>query len=173
MTLARFSYNSIPKCYAPLSMETLNQAGILPIQNYPTLQLKGEGVLIGFLDSGIDYENEVFRNIDGTTRIEAIWDQTVQSGTPPDGFAYGSEYSREMIDAALTSEDPLSLVPSADESGHGYLRRKHCCRRSQCRRTVSRRRPGSLHRHGQAEAGKGVPERLLLYPAQRCLLPGD
>ena len=119
VTLTRFSYNSIPKCYAPLSMETLNQAGILPIQNYPTLQLKGEGVLIGFLDSGIDYENEVFRNIDGTTRIEAIWDQTVQSGTPPDGFAYGSEYSREMIDAALTSEDPLSLVPSADESGHG------------------------------------------------------
>ena len=119
VTLTRFSYNSIPKCYAPLSMETLNQAGILPIQNYPTLQLKGKGVLIGFLDSGIDYENEVFRNIDGTTRIEAIWDQTVQSGTPPDGFAYGSEYSREMIDAALTSEDPLSLVPSADESGHG------------------------------------------------------
>ena len=119
VTLTRFSYNSIPKCYAPLSMETLNQAGILPIQNYPTLQLKGEGVLIGFLDSGIDYENDVFRNIDGTTRIAAIWDQTVQSGISPEGFAYGSEYSREMIDAALRSEDPFSLVPSTDESGHG------------------------------------------------------
>ena len=119
VTLTRFSYNSIPKCYAPLSMETLNQAGILPIQNYPTLQLKGEGVLIGFLDSGIDYENDVFRNIDGTTRIAAIWDQTVQSGTPPEGFAYGSEYSREMIDAALRSDDPISMVPSTDESGHG------------------------------------------------------
>lgn len=119
VTLTRFSYNSIPKCYAPLSMETLNQAGILPIQNYPTLQLKGEGVLIGFLDSGIDYENDVFRNIDGTTRIAAIWDQTVQSGISPEGFAYGSEYSREMIDAALRSEDPFSLIPSTDESGHG------------------------------------------------------
>ncbi|HJD46454.1 MAG TPA: S8 family peptidase [Candidatus Mediterraneibacter norfolkensis] len=119
VTLTRFSYNSIPKCYAPLSMETLNQAGILPIQNYPTLQLKGEGVLIGFLDSGIDYENDVFRNIDGTTRIAAIWDQTVQSGPPPEGFAYGSEYSREMIDAALRSDDPISMVPSTDESGHG------------------------------------------------------
>ena len=77
VTLSKFSYNSIPKCFAPLSMETLNQAGILPTQNYPTLQLKGKGVLIGFLDSGIDYENAVFRNIDGTTRIAAIWDQTV------------------------------------------------------------------------------------------------
>lgn len=119
VTLTRFSYNSIPKCYAPLSLETLNQAGILPIQNYPTLQLKGEGVLIGFLDSGIDYENEVFRNIDGSTRIEAIWDQTEQSGTPPEGFAYGSEFSREMIDAALKTADPRSLVPTSDKSGHG------------------------------------------------------
>ena len=38
ITLPRYSYNSIPKCYAPASMETLNQAGILPVQNYPTLQ---------------------------------------------------------------------------------------------------------------------------------------
>ncbi|HJB82136.1 MAG TPA: S8 family peptidase [Candidatus Mediterraneibacter intestinavium] len=119
VTLTRFSYNSIPKCYSPLSLETLNQAGILPIQNYPTLQLKGEGVLIGFLDSGIDYENAVFRNLDGSTRITAIWDQTEQSGTPPEGFAYGSEFSEEMINAALAAEDPRSLVPSGDESGHG------------------------------------------------------
>ncbi len=119
VTLTRFSYNSIPKCYAPLSLETLNQAGILPIQNYPTLQLKGEGVLIGFLDSGIDYENAVFRNLDGSTRITAIWDQTEQSGTPPEGFAYGSEFSEEMINAALAAEDPRSLVPAGDESGHG------------------------------------------------------
>lgn len=117
--LSKFSYNSIPKCFAPMSMETLNQSGILPIQNYPSLQLKGRGVLIGFLDSGIDYENAVFRSLDGSTRIAAIWDQTVQTGTPPDGFSYGSEFSREMIDEALRSGSPSSLVPSSDESGHG------------------------------------------------------
>lgn len=69
ITLSRFSYNSIPQCFSPLSMETLNQAGILPVQNYPTLQLKGQGVLIGFLDSGIDYTSRLFRNLDGSTRI--------------------------------------------------------------------------------------------------------
>jgi len=71
ITLSRFSYNSIPQCFSPLSMETLNQAGILPVQNYPTLQLKGQGVLIGFLDSGIDYTSRLFRNLDGSTRIAA------------------------------------------------------------------------------------------------------
>lgn len=119
ISLARFSYNSIPKCFTPTSLETLNQTGILPVQNYPTLQLKGKGVLIGFLDSGIDYTNEVFRNIDGSTRIAAIWDQTVQSGTPPEGFAYGSEFTKAQINEALEQENPLSLVPSSDDTGHG------------------------------------------------------
>ena len=119
ITLSRYSYNSIPKCYAPLSMETLNQSGILPVQNYPTLQLKGQGVLIGFLDSGIDYTSGLFRSLDGRTRIAAIWDQTVQTGTPPRGLAYGSEYTEEMINEALRSETPLAIVPSEDETGHG------------------------------------------------------
>ena len=119
ITLPKYSYNSIPKCYAPISMETLNQTGILPVQNYPTLQLKGNGILIGFMDSGIDYTNKVFRNLDGTTRIAALWDQTVQSGTPPRDFSYGSEYTQEQINSALQSEEPLELVPSTDESGHG------------------------------------------------------
>lgn len=119
VTLSRFSYNSIPKCFTPTSMETLNQTGILPVQNYPTLQLKGERVLIGFLDSGIDYTNQVFRNIDGSTRIAAIWDQTVQSGSPPEGFAYGTEFTEKQINEALNEENPLAVVPSSDDTGHG------------------------------------------------------
>lgn len=119
VTLSRFSYNSIPKCFTPTSLETLNQSGILPVQNYPTLQLKGKGILIGFLDSGIDYTNEVFRNIDGTTRIAAVWDQTDQSGSLPRGFSYGSEYTADQINEALALEDPLSYVPVSDDTGHG------------------------------------------------------
>lgn len=119
VTLSRFSYNSIPKCFTPTSMATLSQTGILPVQNYPTLQLRGRRTLIGFLDSGIDYANKVFRNLDGTTRIAAIWDQTVQSGTPPEGFSYGTEFTEKQINQALQLEDPLLAVPSFDESGHG------------------------------------------------------
>ena len=119
VTLTKYSYHSIPKCFAPLSMATLNQAGILPVQNYPTLQLRGNGVLIGFLDSGIDYTSPLFRNLDGSTRIVSIWDQTIQTGTPPGGFLYGTEYSSGQINAALASESPLSVVPSFDDTGHG------------------------------------------------------
>ena len=119
ISFGRYSYNSIPKCYALLDTEAMAQAGILQIQNYPTLNLQGSGVMIGFIDTGIDYQNPIFRNLDGSTRIAGIWDQTVQSGQPPEGFAYGSFYSRENINEALRSENPLSIVPSVDTNSHG------------------------------------------------------
>lgn len=119
INLERFSYNAIPNCYTLLDMETLNQAGISQIQNYPTLQLKGQGVMIGFVDTGIDYTNPVFRNLDGSTRIEAIWDQSIQTGEVPERMLYGSLYEREQINEALRSESPEEIVPSQDVDGHG------------------------------------------------------
>ena len=120
LTLERFSYGSIPKCYTLLDTEMLNQAGISQVQNYPTLKLMGEGVMIGIIDTGIDYQNPVFRNADGSTRITAIWDQTIQDGNTPEGFLYGTEYTREQINEALRSENPLEIVPSKDgEENHG------------------------------------------------------
>ena len=115
----RYSYNAIPRCYTILGMEALNQSGILQVQNYPTLQLKGKQIMIGFIDTGIDYTNTVFRNLDGSTRIEGIWDQTDQSGSSPEGLEYGSVYTKEEINEALRQENPLLQVPTADENGHG------------------------------------------------------
>lgn len=119
LNFGRFTYSSIPRCYAPLDMEAMEQAGITPVQNYPTLELMGENVMIGFVDTGIDYTHPVFRNLDGSTRIEAIWDQSLQEGEPPEGFFYGSEYQREEIDWALASDQPFDVVPGRDENGHG------------------------------------------------------
>ena len=84
--------------------------------------LSGEGVLIGIVDSGIDYENPDFRNADGTTRITALWDQTVQSGLPPEGYNIGTEFTSEQINAALqlpNRAERFRLVPSRDSNGHG------------------------------------------------------
>lgn len=119
ITLERFTYGSIPKCYTLIDSETLNQAGISQVQNYPTLQLQGNGVMIGIVDTGIDYENLLFRNTDGTTRIAGIWDQTIQTGKEPAGFQYGSEYTREELNEALQSDTPREIVPTADTDGHG------------------------------------------------------
>ena len=119
LSFREYWYSTIPKCYTLLDMQPLDAAGIITLQNYPTLQLMGDGIMIGFLDTGIDYQNRVFRNLDGTTRIVGIWDQTIQTGRTPQGLYYGTEYTEEMINAALRSEDPLQIVPSVDTDGHG------------------------------------------------------
>lgn len=83
--------------------------------------LYGDGVLVAVLDSGVDYTHPDFCNEDGTTRIVALWDQTIP-GMPPEGYRIGTEYTKEQIDRALSESDPLQrreLVPSMDTSGHG------------------------------------------------------
>ena len=102
-----------------MDQTALEVSGILKMQNQPVLALKGRGVLIGFIDTGIDYTNPAFRYSDGSSRIVRIWDQTIQDGTPPVGILYGADYTREQINAALLSENPYDLVPSRDMNGHG------------------------------------------------------
>ena len=118
-TLYQFPYFSVPRCYTLLDTETMEQAGISRARALPGLNLSGEGVIIGFLDTGINYRDAVFRNLDGSTRILGIWDQTIQGGAPPEGFYYGTEYTRTQIDAALREEEPERIVPSMDRNGHG------------------------------------------------------
>lgn len=96
----------------------LTASGITQVQGRP-LELTGRGVILAFADTGINYENRVFQKEDGTSRILAIWDQTVQDGEPPEGFEIGTEYTREMINEALRLERPRDLVKTVDEDGHG------------------------------------------------------
>ena len=114
-----FFYNTIPKLFTLLDLESLEASGILAVQNQPVLGLKGQDVLIGFIDTGIDYTHPAFRRPDGLSRIVGIWDQTLQTGQPPFDLNYGTAYSQEELDQALGMEDPFSLVPSRDENGHG------------------------------------------------------
>jgi len=92
---------------------------ILRMQNQPTLKLTGNGVLVGFIDTGIDYTNSIFRYEDGSSRIAFLWDQSIEDGTPPPGIYYGANYSREEINRALESDNPYEIVPSRDTNGHG------------------------------------------------------
>ncbi len=119
LTFENYGYPSIPQCYGLLDMDALNETGISTVQNYPALNLDGRGIMIGLVDTGIDYTNEIFQNLDGTTRIVGIWDQTIQTGRPPEGFFYGTEYTQRQINEALRSEEPEEVVPSRDENSHG------------------------------------------------------
>ena len=127
--LLNYSYQRLPTLFGLQELMTesvggvfdptpLISSGIREVQQEP-LNLTGKGTIIAFLDTGIDYQNSVFRNPDGSSRILAIWDQTIQEGSPPAGFEYGTEYTKERIDEALKNENPLSIVPSRDDNGHG------------------------------------------------------
>ena len=70
---------------------------------------------------GIDYTNEAFIDANGESRILAIWDQTVQDGMAPEGFYFGSEYTREDINRALASTEPQTIVPTTDPLRHGTV----------------------------------------------------
>lgn len=117
--ISALGYATIPRLYTTLNTAALEASGILRVQSQPYLNLKGDGVLMGFIDTGIDYRLDCFQNSDQTSRIVSIWDQTITDGTPPYNLGYGTEYKKEQIDQALSSSDPLSVVPSVDANGHG------------------------------------------------------
>lgn len=125
MSVSYYGYSMIPALYGLMQIgenafdpENLAAMGNIRVQS-PPLSLQGSGVVVGFIDTGIRYREAVFRRSDGASRIMAIWDQTIQDGTPPEGFQYGTEYMRLDIDRALASDNPELLVPSDDTDGHG------------------------------------------------------
>lgn len=123
-SIHRFGYNSIPACFGLLTAdENFSNSNIKNLPNSFKMSdgYAGRDVLIGFIDTGIDYRNPVFRKEDGNSRIISLWDQTIVSQVYPEGFYYGTAYSNEIINQALASENPLTLVPSTDEIGHGTM----------------------------------------------------
>lgn len=132
LSIQTYTYTAIPKCFGLLDTTALEESGILQLQNQPALSLRGQGILVGFIDTGITYTNACFKDSAGTTRILAIWDQTGTPDTdgnwkPPEGFAYGVEYTKADIDEALAADDPYAIVPQRDENGHGTLLASIAC----------------------------------------------
>lgn len=112
-------YHRFPSIYTLESTASLEKSNISKVQRNPNFGLYGQGVVVGVIDTGIDYQHPAFRGSDGSTRILSIWDQTIQEGEVPEDFTFGSEYDREQINQALQSSNPLSIVPTTDTIGHG------------------------------------------------------
>jgi subtilisin family serine protease len=117
--------------YTINDFDSLVETNVFPIQTNPNIGLRGGRVILGFLDTGIDYAHPAFIYEDNTSKILRLWDQTVLTGDPPRGFRYGTEYTREQINEALKSDDPRRLVPSIDENGHGTFIAGVACGREQ------------------------------------------
>ncbi len=102
-----FGYRTIPKLYGFMDTGNMEAAGILPLQRQPYLGLLGQGVLVGIVDTGIEYQNPLFLDEGGRCRIASIWDQTLESGKPPEEFDFGREFSREELQRALVQGETL------------------------------------------------------------------
>ena len=94
-----------PQILSPVDSKTNDISGITQVLEQPYLNLSGRGVIIGFVDTGIDYTKDAFKFEDGSTKIISIWDQTVD-GNRPSNIYYGAVYSEKDINTALS----LSLI---------------------------------------------------------------
>ena len=108
----------LPRIMSPTDSQSNDASGITRVLNQPFLNLSGRGVIIGIVDTGIDYRKDAFKFEDGSTKILGIWDQTVD-GKRQDDLYFGSTYTSDDINNANRSSDPYSIVPSVDEDGHG------------------------------------------------------
>ena len=132
LSVERYSYTAIPKVFWLMDSSALDVSGVLALHNQPTFSLRGEGTLVGIVDTGIDYTNPLFQDVAGGSRIRAIWDQTQVRGEDflqgehsaeetqvLERFRYGMFYEQAQIESALASDNPQELVPVTDENGHG------------------------------------------------------
>jgi subtilisin family serine protease len=110
--------------YTLSAIEPVDAANITQFHGESFLNLTGKGTIAAIIDTGIDYLNPQFQNPDGTTRIIAIWDQTIEGGMNDDPIAFfGTVYRQDEINRAIQAsakgENPYDIVPSRDELGHG------------------------------------------------------
>lgn len=73
----------------------------------PLLQAyNGSGVMVGIIDTGVDFNHPDFKNANGTTRVAYIWDQKPTSGsTVPQPFNYGIEWTAAQINASVCTHN--------------------------------------------------------------------
>ena len=67
MSVIATLYYMVPKCYGLMDTGSIEESGIYKVQNQPVLNLRGRNVLVGIIDTGIDYQNPLFRWSDGST----------------------------------------------------------------------------------------------------------
>ncbi|MFD1552851.1 hypothetical protein DNU06_08195 [Putridiphycobacter roseus] len=92
--------------------------GNAPLQEAYT----GKGVIVGYVDTGIDFEHEDFKNPDGSTRVIAYWDQALpfNAARTPIKYGYGQVWSEADINNGnCTSTDNAAHGSTVSGAGSG------------------------------------------------------
>ena len=99
-----------PYCFGLLQEENLEEIGVNRIRRISGFDYRGSGILLGFVDTGINYSHSAFLLANGVSRVKTIWAQDSQVGQPPEGFFYGTEFGEVEI---------ANGTAPKDENGHG------------------------------------------------------
>lgn len=120
--ISDLGYYTIPKLYGLMDTSSIDAVNATNITNQPFLNSKGQGVIVGIIDTGIDYLSENFCDTAGNTRIMAIWDQTLEY-RQNSYVNYGRIYEQAEINTALEAYrnglNPYDYVGTTDITGHG------------------------------------------------------
>ena len=86
-------YTTLPKLYSLLNLVSLESSGILTVQNQPSLDLKGRNVIVGFIDTGVDYTHSAFLTYLSIYRSFIYW--SAKKVFKRQSFTSGKEDSSE------------------------------------------------------------------------------
>lgn len=124
ISMENYPYSIIPKLYTLLDTTSMEASGIIRVFNQPSLGYRGQGTIIGIIDTGLNYDDPLFIDSSGNTRVIGIWDQTLlgpglEAGNEIEDIHYGTVFNQDTINEAIHHSNPLEIVPSSDENGHG------------------------------------------------------
>jgi hypothetical protein len=76
-------------------------------------KFRGNGVVLGFVDTGLDFTHPDFKDSLGKTRVYSYWDQTktTSTSTSPQPYNYGENWTASDIDNGICT--------AVDNVGHG------------------------------------------------------
>ena len=114
------NYTQIEYVEKPFILETQDEqsfssTGITEFKQ--RTNLSGKGVLLGLIDSGIDYNLPIFKDEQGKSKILYYWDQSI-NGNPPEGFKQGSLYTNEDINNAINGNINIPISTTAMHGTH-------------------------------------------------------